>query len=169
MSRTIIQDTTTEPIETVDNRLELLKHLGEVQSTIKESITSDFVYAKLGDKDKEGVVEMTANAQLASNYYKYLETRTKIWEWNQKGYWTQRRMNQEEKNMLKKNGQVLFDNFMVRPMMTAILNRNVKDNHLVKMLAGQSEEEIQTEEEENKKKELFTSLKETFGAKNEKK
>ena len=46
----------------VDSKLELLKYTADIQSRIKDDISSDFTLAKLEAKDKEGIIEMTSNA-----------------------------------------------------------------------------------------------------------
>ena len=155
----------TSPEPTVDNKLELVKHLGEVQNPIKETITSDFIYAKLDEKDKEGITEMTANAQLAKNYYKYIINNTIIWNWNKKEeQWEQQRINKEQKEIVEKNGNILADNYMVRPYMIANLNRNTKENFLVKASVGIPE--LEEENNEETEKNMKETIKEALKAKN---
>ena len=152
------------PEPTVDNKLELVKHLGEVQSPIKQTITSDFIYAKLGDKDKEGITEMTANAQLGRNFYRYVEEKTVKWHWNkEKEQWEAKSMNKEHRETLKKYASTLADNYMIRPYMIANLARNQSDNFLIKITAGVPDNEP---EEENDNTEIMAKAKELFGAKN---
>lgn len=140
-----------EEQDNIDNKLELLKHLGEVQSPIREEITSDFVYAKLGDKDKEGVTEMTANAWLSKSYYKQMRAKATVWTFNKSlQRWEGRGVDTKTTGYMDAAGSSLFQAFMIRPYMTVILNRNVKDNHIVKLLGGAPEEDnTQGENDDN--------------------
>ena len=46
-----------------NDKLDVLQHMTSVKSRgIMDDITDDFVLAKLDEKDREGVVNMTANA-----------------------------------------------------------------------------------------------------------
>ena len=45
-----------------NDRLDILKHVSEIKLRLKNDITNDFVLAKLEDKDKEAIIEMTGNA-----------------------------------------------------------------------------------------------------------
>ena len=53
----------------------------------------------------------------------------------------------------------VFDSYMTRVMMTALLNRNVDKNHIVKILAQQHQEE---QEEEQKRITLATKPKQAI-------
>ena len=55
-------------------RLDMLKHISEVQSVIKDTITSDFTLASLDEQDKEGITEMVVNAY----YWRQLLTKLKV-------------------------------------------------------------------------------------------
>lgn len=132
------------PEPTIDNKLELIKSLSQVKSSIKDVITEDFVLAKLGDKDKEAIIEMVANANYGKQLVNTIILISKEWKWNKKEKkWELESINIESKNHLEKMGKRLFDTFMSRIYMTVILNRNTKNNHLVRLIAGQTEEETE--------------------------
>ena len=71
-----IKKTTTIEEKPTDTKLDLIKYTSQVQSDINTNITSDFVLAKLNEKDKTAIIEMTDNAyhakkillQIAKNY-----------------------------------------------------------------------------------------------------
>lgn len=123
-----------------DTELDFLKYLAQVQSTIKSDITSDFTLAKLSEKDKEGIKEMTVNAYLCKQLSLELQ-HTKIHEWdNNTKIWYKRHLTKQEKEKILFNSQRIFDAFMNRNYMTVLLNRNVPDNDMLKILARQTPE-----------------------------
>lgn len=148
-----------KPTETIANKLDLIKHISEVQSRIKEEITSDFVYARFTEKDKKMIIEMANNAYLTTKRLGINAKKHKEWQWNnQQKQWEQKEMNQHTQQKLIKGVDNLFDIFMTRPMMLAILSRNVKDNYLVKHTAGITEEETGEEIEEEEQNKLKKTL-----------
>lgn len=140
------EDDEIQSMETFD-KLAFIKHLSEVQSRIKDQITSDFVYAKLDEKDKEGVIEMTNNAYYGHRLIIEIAKKATKWEWNQKQQqWEKRNYNKTETETLLLMSNNTFDAFMTRPTMTVNMNRNVKNNYLIRMSAGLPEEEKEEEE-----------------------
>lgn len=143
----------------VDNKLELLKFTSEVQSRIRSEISSDFVLAKLGDQDKEGIVELTGDAYFIQKILRTIK-RAKKWHWNNKTKtWYKTELTDKEKEYIEEISQATFDAFMTRIYMTVILNRNVKDNHILKILAGLKEEEEENTEIENMKAKISELIK----------
>lgn len=135
--------------QTIDSKLELIKQIGQVESEIKDHITSDFVYAKLNEKDKTFILKMYQNASLARTLLERLRiNQKKEWQWNQNKYqWEYQNISQKKEQILKELTKQIFQTFMRTIFMLVILNRNVKDNHLVKWSIGITEEENQQEEE----------------------
>lgn len=123
---------TEEDNEEFDTKLDILKFTANVKSRIKEDITSDFILAKLTEKDKEGITEMTCNAYFAKRIIltalKHTKTQTEI-------------------KIIKHLANATFDAYMTRIYMVANLNRNVPKNHLLRILA-EKEEEPETPETE---------------------
>lgn len=140
-----------EPLKTpetqeFDTRLDAIKFTSEVHSRIKRDINSDFVMAILNEKDKEAITEMTANAYFVKRIFDQLAQQVKETSKNK----PQKQL-QFEINQIQTTGKKIFDTYMVRIYMTVLLNRNVPKNHLMKILAGQYEEENETTEEKPKK------------------
>lgn len=145
--------------ESMDRKLDLMKKLTEVSSSIHDQIREDFIFAKLDEKDKEAVSEMTTNAYFSKsiiNLYRKLRTK---WEWNtQQKKWQRCELSQKETDYLKHYEQRVFDTFMTRIYMTVILNRNVTKNALVRILAGFDETEEETKEEKQKQQKTTEEL-----------
>lgn len=128
----------TTPINETDkpifsDRLDIYKHLTDIQSRIRNDITSDFTYAKLNDQDKEFAIEMTNNAYFMQNailqYIKICKTNKEI-----------EQIIQESRNV--------FDITMKSVYMLMILNRNVPKNILLQILGGITEKETEDETDE---------------------
>lgn len=152
------------PEDSVESKLELAKFIAQVKSRIGKQgdITSDFTYAKLGDKDKTMIVEMTANAQYGKRLLKSLEVGYKKWQWNnEKKRWELRYLTKKEKEIIQLHSQNAYDTFMIRPTMIAILNRNVKNNYLIARTMD-IEEEATEEESIVDEKRLVDKIKDKF-------
>lgn len=162
-----------EETDEVDNKLELLKYMTKILSRgIKRDVTPDFVMAKLHPKDKEALIEMTNNAYFSKRNIQTLKQRGKWTYNNTTKTWIQNEMNEEDKKKIDEITDKMFDTFMTRNIMTAILNRNVKDNHILRLLSGFDTEEDKDlrstptqEEETNRIKKVWQSL--GFGKKQE--
>jgi hypothetical protein len=138
--------------ESIDNKLELLRYISNVNSRIKDDISSDFILAKLKDKDKEGIIEMTSNAYFVKKVMVMLAEKHKEYKYDTKTKkWTMSHLDTKTKEAMKKIADATFDAYMTRIYMTAILNRNVPRNYLVRLIAGYDDEE---EEGETPKDEL---------------
>lgn len=127
-----------EEQDDIDNKLELLKYMTKVISRgVKKDITPDFVMAKFNkERDKEGIIEMTNNAYFSKRSLDMM-TKKPIWEYNNKDkIWTLREQTNEEKQKIINITNKMFDTFMTRMIMTAILNRNVDKNHILRLMAG---------------------------------
>lgn len=163
-----IEEVEVEPINTeLDNKLELIKFTSQVQSRIKDEISSDFILAKLSEKDKEGIIEMTADAYFCKKLIQTLNEKGSITEWNNKiKNWETRNLTTAEEEAIKTYADQVFDAFLTRIYMTVILNRNVPKNHLLKVLTGVNQEDEEEEQEPIDPKDMKKFLKEI--AKNEK-
>lgn len=133
---------------TIDNRLELLKYTSEVQSRIQKDITSDFILARLGEKDKEAIVELTSDAYFTKRVINEIIKRSHEWNWNKKEKkWYKTPMKEEDAKKIIEIANKTFDAYMIKITMTALLNRNVNQNYLINILAQQQEQQ----EEETEK------------------
>jgi hypothetical protein len=134
------------PEQTIDNKLEILRLTSQVQSRIKKDISEDFILAKLDERDKEGIVEMTSNAYFVKKILGILSAKGVKYDWNVKtDSWTKRSLNTEEKSFIEHIANATFDSYLTRIYMTVILNRNVPNNHLLKILAGATDAEDREE------------------------
>lgn len=134
----------TEPViperSASDTKLDLLKHLTEVQSQIKKRISTDFTLAHLSEKDIEAITEMTSNAYFSN---RILDTimRQSIMngkdKWNSKTkQWEKVTITKEDLELMEQTKQAVFDSYMTRLYMTAILSRNKKTNHMLNVIAS---------------------------------
>jgi len=125
--------------QTVDNKIELLRFVSQVQSRIRRDISEDFVLAKLDDKNKEAIIEMTSNAYLAKKLILTLGAKATTIKWKD-NEWIMSDITKENKEYIKEIANAIFDSYMNRVYMTVILNRNVEQNPLINILAGFSNE-----------------------------
>lgn len=147
------------PEKTIDTKLELIDTIAQVKSKIKEHITSDFILAKLGDKDKEAITELTANAYYGAKLLRVVEKTQKKWYWED-GKWIYKHLEEKDKEAIRQHSENLFSVFMVRVQMTVILNRNVKDNHMLRMMLGASDEPEEGTTEKDTAEGLVNKIKE---------
>lgn len=138
-----------------DTRLDAIQFTSEVHSRIKKDINSDFVMAILGEKDKEGIVEMTANAYFVKRIVE--QVAEKLTQKNKKLNPQEKKQLEQKTQKIRQIGRTIFDTYMVRIYMTVLLNRNVPKNHILKLLAGIQEEEDE-EETTTKTKNAITSI-----------
>lgn len=134
-----------------DSKLELIKHSTQVHSRLKEDITSDFVLAKISDPNiKEAMVELTSNAYFCKKLILEIQNKT-TWHWNnQTKQWENQELQDNQINRIKTLAEQTFDSFMKRLTMTAVLARNVPENHLIKLVAGVKDEPEPDEETDDK-------------------
>lgn len=145
----------SEPIteNVVDSKVELLKHLGSVQSRVNRDINSDYLYAILEDQDKEGITTMTSLAFYIKNLLIKTANKYKEYHYDHKTKkYTHRTIPIEKQNQIKRTAERIFDAFMIKNIMCVNLNRNKKDNYLAKMLAEQHEEDNDPDDEKLKQK-----------------
>lgn len=149
--------------DTVDSKLELLKYTSQVQSRIRNDITSDYTLAKLEAKDKEFVIEHAVTAFYAKKVI-LQQLNKKKYDWKQNPdskkteiMWIERKLNEYEKKIIRETANAIFDSFMNRLHMLVITNRNVDSNHLLRYLSGLNDEGQPVEDPEEKK--LSTKLK----------
>lgn len=132
-----------EETDEIDNKLELLKYATKVLSRgVKKDITPDFIMAKFNNlKDKEAIIEMTNNAYFCKRTLQMMKKR-KEWTYNNTTKtWTQKEMTEDKKEEINQITEKMFDTFMTRMSMTALLNRNVKNNHILRLISGFDTEE----------------------------
>lgn len=135
------------PEPTIDNKLELLRHLTTIHSGIKKEITEDLVLAKLNDKDRKYVVEATVNAYYGHKLFQVIKETASRWTWNAKAQkWEKMYLSKQQKKIIDLHADNLFNAFMKRVFMILGTNRNVPKNYLVRLMAG-FEEDDPTEQE----------------------
>lgn len=130
--------------ERFSDKLDVYQFVSEVKLSLRKNITSDFVLAKLGQKDKEGIIEMTGNAYLAKRLIDRLAKGCK---------------DKEKKKKIEEISKATFDMYMNRIYMTVILNRNVDKNYLINVLSGYDEKEEEIEDAEEDKEEMKSKIK----------
>lgn len=129
--------------DNVDNKLELLKYSTKVLSRgVKSDITSDFVMAKFNsERDKEGVIEMTNNAYFCKRTLNMMKKKT-VWSYDSfSKTWTLKKLSKDQVDEIGFLTNKMFDTFMTRLSMSAILNRNVKKNYILRLISGFDTEE----------------------------
>lgn len=154
----------TNELNQVDNKIELLKFLAMVATRIKKDITSDFTLAKLDDQNKTGIIDMTSNAYLLRRIINTLKEQSYTWTYNHETKtWTKNNLDENTKTRIEKIGQNIFDSYMVKVYMTAIMNRNVEQNHILNILGGIQQEEAELELEQEKENKVTKLLKKITG------
>lgn len=138
--------------EDFEDKNDIIKHMLVGHSDLKKQIQSDYIMAKLEDKDKQGIIEMVNNAFYGIRINQQIQEKSqKTWQWNKnKQNWELTPTEQKTIQAIQERGIRLFNSFMTRPHMTAMLNRNKKNNYLIKYALGVFEEE-ETQQEEDKK------------------
>lgn len=140
-----------EEAENFSDKLDIYKYVSEIKLRLKKDITADFVLAKLGDKDKEGIIELGGDAYFCKKLVTMMERRAKKCIWNnEREKWEIKRISRREKQTIKKISEGIFDSFMTRIYLTVILNRNVDRNYLINILSNYKEEEEEITPEEAK-------------------
>lgn len=126
--------------ENFSDILDVLRHISDIKLRLKEEITQDYVLAKLGDKDKEGAINMTEDAYFCQMaLFKRLIRNAKM----------KQIISDDEEKYIEELGNRTFDMYMNKIHMTIVLNRNVDKNYLINVLAKyQEEEEVTAREEE---------------------
>lgn len=124
--------------KTIDTDLELKKYLIEVQARLKDNITSDYILAKLEDKDKQAIIELTDSAYYAQRLIQYAITKIKKVKFNEekKEWETDINLTKEEKTRIKKLADRTYDAYMIKLNMVTILNRNKEDNYIIEKVTG---------------------------------
>jgi len=135
--------------ESFSDVLDVYKHLSDVKLRIENDVTSAFIMAKLGEKDKECVMEMTCNA-----YYSKDLIESIVYKARKLNY----PMNKEEEKWLINRGKIVFDKYMRRIYMIVTLNRNIDGNYLVNVLSNYKKEETVETKELNKEGIIKTAL-----------
>lgn len=134
-SKTYTEEETKKGGETLRTELELRKYVGQINHNLKKNISDEFKHAKLDEKERKHVMEMTDNAYKIIRLYKYRQTHAKKWDWNpEKEQWEQRHLNKGEIEKIEQLGQAAFEGIMIKIIMLCTLKINVPDNDLVKML-----------------------------------
>lgn len=140
-----------------NDKLDIFKHVAEVHSRIRKDIGSDFVMAKLGEKDKEAIIELTSDAYFCKRIVEKLKEQYKEYNWGTEKY---EGLDEETQKKMQDIADQIFDSFMTRIYMTVNLSRNVAKNYLLNLLAKPDPEEEQEEETTQKPDTLTAKAKE---------
>lgn len=122
-----------EDFRSFDDKLEVLRFSASIHSAIKDEIGSDYVLAKLTDKNKEFIIEMTTNAYFLKAIFDYMLMRLEQTKEKYTPTYYDKMI-----SMVKKIRDTLFKSFMIKNHMIAALNRNVPSNDLLNLLVGVS-------------------------------
>lgn len=132
------------------NKLELTKEFIKVHSNSnKNVISSDYVLARFNEKEKEFCMEMYHNA----NFGLAIITRVKdchvksVWD-KTTHTWQFMHLSEDQKQILESLGLELFDAFMARTNMISVVSRNTHDNHLIRIITRQEEDDTLSQNEE---------------------
>jgi hypothetical protein len=121
---------------------DVLSNIGKVHSRIQREITSDFIFAKLEQQDKEFVIEMTVNAFDVLKIYMQSKYNI-IQNIGMKEY----KIIEPQFNVYMKSS---FDTFMNRVFMVVNMNRNTDGNFMINILSQiEKSKENQTTEVKN--------------------
>lgn len=123
--------------------LNFKENLTKVSSKINRDIKPDFILAKLEPEHKEGIISLTSTGNYAKNVIYQLSKNSHKWEWNKKEGYTTRKLNETEQQYIKMLGDELFETYMLKSTMIAILNRNKEKNWLIQSLLHIKEEEAE--------------------------
>lgn len=140
-----------------DDNLDVKKFALEVHSDLKKHITPDFTMAQLSDKDKTFITEMVQNAHFNKSILDQIVERMeiKIDQTKDKNIIEKLR---KEKKKIKEISNQLFNEYILKSQMIAILGRNDKNNWLLKQ-ALKGEEEQEQQEEQETQNGLLTGIK----------
>lgn len=146
-----------DELRSFDNQFEVMGKLPEVNSSVKRNVTQDYTLAWLTDAEREFIEENYDNASdVKTMIEKYMEKGFKyVWD-NDKQEWLRNEdrsymkvaLDKDEKALIKYVGELIFERFMILSHMIAVLNRNRKDNFLVKLLGRDMTEEEKAVEDE---------------------
>lgn len=121
---------------------DLAKHHTDIHTeAVKGSVSNDYTLARLQEKDRIGIADMTDNAYKMKAHFHTLAK--KAWKTQEvplgkgkdghKIITIQRvPLTKEEQAQIEKMGDEAFNSIMIRCHMTAILNRNVPNNYLAR-------------------------------------
>ena len=139
-----------EESDKITEDIELKVQLYEVNSAIKDNISNDYTLAKLSEKDKLFITENYENAEYAKEilsryarkgYYYKFDDKKGDWVRDKFGAPKQVYLTNDEKELIKTFANRIFNFFMIKPDILAILARNDDKNFLVKLLGKYVEEE----------------------------
>ena len=123
--------------EHFNDKLDILKHISDIKLQLKDDIKSDFVLAKLTEKDKEFIIEMTGNAYFAKRLIMVMHQRATEYRWDKGSErFILEKLNDKDKDYIKDIADSIFNSYMNKIYMTVILNRNVDKNYLINILSG---------------------------------
>lgn len=85
---------------------------------------------------------MVSDAYFTKRILEMLKTRHRQYKWDKETKrWIKQKPTEQYIKKMDKIQQMMFDSYMTRIYMTVILNRNVKQNWLLRLLSGQSDED----------------------------
>lgn len=146
-----IENKKIEPIadNIVSDNISLLKYLADVNSKLDGEISQDFTLAKLGEKDKTFIREISHVATYVIKQLQLLKSQIKDKD---------PKIRAEKENIITAYQKAIYKSYMHRVHMLVILNRNVPENPLLEIL-GQVQREEGEEKKEEEEKDLKGQLK----------
>lgn len=120
---------------------DILKNIGKVHSRIKQEITSDFIFAKLPQNEKDFVIEMVVNA--FDTLRVYTKAKFNIIDMFGPDEWNR------IENQFNKYQEDTFDTFMNRVFMIVNMNRNIDDNFMINIMSQIQKAKEETQKIEN--------------------
>lgn len=133
----------------INDKLDLVRHITEIHSPVKSEINPDFIFAKLDTIQKEGIMDLTSLGSYGKQIFLTIGEKAIRWIYIKRlKTWVKMPLTSEEKKKIDRNSDNMFKNFMLRPYTLVNLNINKKSNRLIELvLEGQEEKE---EEDEKK-------------------
>lgn len=159
-----------EEARPIVKELDLISEFTNIDSKrIRKEITSDFVKARLSEKQRESIIEMVSSAYFCKRVIESLRDNARWYNWKEKKWeiYSEDGGRKQDYIMMTNRAEYVFNAVMNRPFMTAVLHRNVRDNHLLRLQAKASEEDNSEEMAEEEAKKIGDKLKQLFKFKKE--
>lgn len=142
------------------------KYLTDIQSDIKEDITSDFILAKLNENQKESVIELVRDAYFVKKEieklalgYRYRPLKNGKYMKNKDGTFKRFDLTRIEQKYIEKVAKITFNSFMIKIIMTKIEYRNVENNVMMELITEKDKMSAENSRLEEENKDLLKRMK----------
>lgn len=115
--------------------------LARVHSDIQKDMTSDFILAKFPEEKRVVVAELVRDAYFIQ---KEIEKLTKSWDYkigknghylkNEDGTYKKIELSETKKNYIILVAKITFNSYMIKLIVTAIMNRNLDKNVMLELM-----------------------------------